>query len=61
LRYAGYRSFDHLEAGADYRSFGLASETDRVPPYAAGVSEAQEARRLGSLTGSEGGNRDAAA
>ena len=44
LRYSGFRSFDHLEAGRDYRPFGLASETDRVPPFVVEVSEAEEAR-----------------
>lgn len=44
LRYAGYRSFDYLEAGRDYRPFALASETERVPPHAVEVSDAEEAR-----------------
>ena len=44
LRYAGYRSFDYLEPGRDYRPFRLASETDRVPPFTVAVSEAEEAR-----------------
>ena len=44
LRYAGYRSFDYLDAGRDYRAFALASETDRVPPFTVVVSDAQEAR-----------------
>ena len=44
LRYAGYRSFDYLDAGRDYRAFALASETDRVPPYTVAVSEDEEAR-----------------
>ena len=44
LRYRGFRSFDHLEAGRDYRPFDLASETDRVPPFMVDVSEAEEAR-----------------
>jgi len=44
LRYAGYRSFDYLDAGRDYRPFALASETDRVPPFAVEVSEVEEAR-----------------
>ncbi len=29
--YTGYRSFDYLEPGTDYRTFELASELDRVP------------------------------
>lgn len=44
LRYRGYRSFEYLEAGRDYRPFRLASETDRVPPFAVEVSDVQEAR-----------------
>ena len=44
LRYTGYRSFDYLEADADYRPFALASETDRVPPFTVEVSDEQEAR-----------------
>lgn len=44
LRYAGYRSFDYLEGGRDYRPFALASETDRVPPFAVEVTEAEESR-----------------
>ena len=44
LRYRGYRSFEYLEAGTDYRPFELASETERVPPFVVDVSEAEEAR-----------------
>jgi hypothetical protein len=44
LAYRGFRSFDHLEVGRDYRPFALASETDRVPPFVVDVSEAEEAR-----------------
>lgn len=44
LRYRGYRSFAHLEAGRDYRPFTLASETDRVPPFVVEVSAAEEVR-----------------
>jgi len=48
LRWQGYRSFGYLEPGRDYRTFRLASETDRVPPFVVEVSEAEEdrARRL---------------
>ncbi|PRX97276.1 membrane dipeptidase [Allonocardiopsis opalescens] len=31
--YTGYRSYEYLEAGADYRVFALAPEFDRVPAY----------------------------
>ena len=44
LRYDGYRSFAYLEAGADYRPFRLASETERVPPFVVDVSDAEEDR-----------------
>lgn len=44
LRYAGYRSFEYLQAGADYRAFELATDLDRVEPYVVPVSDAQERR-----------------
>lgn len=44
LRYRGYRSFEHLERGGDYRRFVLAPEIDRVPPFVVEVSAAEEAR-----------------
>jgi membrane dipeptidase len=40
--YDGYRSFQYLEAGTDYRAFELAKEVGRVQPYVYPVSEAQE-------------------
>jgi len=40
--YNGYRSFEYLEPGVDYRPFKLAKEIGRVEPYAYPVSEAQE-------------------
>jgi len=43
-RYTGYRSFQYLEPGADYRDFALAKELDRVPSRKVEVSEAQEQR-----------------
>ena len=42
--YRGYRSFSYLEAGRDYRAFGLAREVDRVPPALVPLDEAGEAR-----------------
>jgi membrane dipeptidase len=42
--YTGYRSFQYLEAGVDYREFALAREVDRVPSRTVEVSETQEAR-----------------
>src|SRR5437763_12115197 len=42
--YSGYRSFDYLEAGRDYKVFKLAAEIDRVEPYVVPVSREQEHR-----------------
>jgi membrane dipeptidase len=47
--YNGYRSFDYLEAGRDYRPFTLAAEIGRVEPYVVPVSEDQERRAQGVL------------
>src|SRR5688500_12697910 len=43
-RYTGYRSFQYLEAGTDYREFKLAKEVNRVPSSKVEVSAEQEAR-----------------
>src|SRR2546425_5598580 len=43
-KYAGYKSFQYLEPGADYREFKLAKELDRVPSRTVEVSDAEEAR-----------------
>lgn len=43
-RYAGYRSFQYLEPGVDYRPFALSKEIGRVEPYTVGVSTDQEER-----------------
>ncbi|HEV8655386.1 MAG TPA: membrane dipeptidase [Candidatus Limnocylindria bacterium] len=43
-RYSGYRSFQYLEPGSDYREFELAKELDRVPSRKVEVSTAQEER-----------------
>src|SRR5262245_15009465 len=43
-RYTGYRSFQYLEAGTDYREFKLAREIDRVSSRPVEVSPEQEAR-----------------
>ena len=43
-RYNGYRSFQYLEAGADYTEFKLAREVDRVASRRVEVSAEQEAR-----------------
>lgn len=43
-RYSGYRSFQYLEPGVDYRAFRLAKEIGRVPTYEVPVTEEQERR-----------------
>ncbi|MGH7610459.1 MAG: dipeptidase [Candidatus Dormibacteria bacterium] len=48
-RYRGYRSYDYLVPGQDYRVFELAEELERVPSEAVGVSEEQERRVQGLL------------
>jgi membrane dipeptidase len=40
--YDGYKSFQYLEPGVDYRPFELAKEVGRVAPYVYPVSEKQE-------------------
>jgi len=40
----GYRSFQYLEPGSDYRAFDLAAEVDRVEPYRVPLSADEEAR-----------------
>jgi membrane dipeptidase len=42
--YSGYRSFQYLEEGLDYRPFSLAKEVDRVEPFLVPLSEEEEAR-----------------
>lgn len=41
--YHGYRSFDYLEADADYRDFVWTPEIDRLPPYDLGLDPGQAA------------------
>jgi len=43
-RYSGYRSFQYLTEGVDYRPFKLVSEVARVEPFLVPLSEAEEAR-----------------
>ena len=43
-----YTAYSYLTAGEDFRSFELAPEFGRVPPYAAGLT-AEEAGRAGAL------------
>jgi len=40
--YNGYKSFQYLEPGVDYKAYKLAKEIDRVEPYAYAVTEAEE-------------------
>jgi membrane dipeptidase len=42
--YKGYKSYQYLEAGVDYKAFELVDEIGRVEPFVYPVSEAQEAR-----------------
>ncbi len=42
--YKGYRSFQYLEPGTDYRPFRLVKEIGRVPGYEIPLSPEQEAR-----------------
>ena len=48
-RYGGYRSFQYLNEGEDYRSFGLVNEVDRVEPYVVPLTEEEENRWTGLL------------
>ena len=43
-RYSGFKSFQYLEPGTDYREFTLAKELDREPSRKVEVSAAQEER-----------------
>jgi len=42
--YRGYRSFDYLDAGQDYRAFEMAKELDRVPGTLVALDVPQEER-----------------
>jgi membrane dipeptidase len=42
--YKGYKSFQYLEAGKDYKAYTFAKEIDRVPPFLVPLSEAEEKR-----------------
>jgi membrane dipeptidase len=51
-RYAGYHSYQYLEAGVDFQEFVLATEIGRVAPYAGvDLSEVQIARAASLLDG----------
>ena len=43
-QYDGYRSFDYLEAGIDYRAFELAPQIGRVEPFVFPLDDEQDAR-----------------
>ena len=43
-RYSGYKSFQYLEPGVDYRNFEIAKEVGRVEPYQIPLSEPEEKR-----------------
>lgn len=43
-RFSGYRSFQYLRDGVDYRAFTLSAEVDRVPPFEVPLSREQEER-----------------
>jgi membrane dipeptidase len=43
-KYKGFKSFEYLEPGTDYREFKLAKELDRVPSRRVDVSGSQEER-----------------
>ena len=42
--YDGYKAYDYLEAGFDYRVFELCKEFGRVPPYLVPLSKGEEER-----------------
>ncbi|MBI3796831.1 MAG: diguanylate cyclase, partial [Deltaproteobacteria bacterium] len=43
-QYIGYRSYQYLDEGRDYRSFALAKEIGRVPSRQIVLSPAEEQR-----------------
>ena len=43
-QHSGYRSFQYLRPGVDYRSFPTAAEIDRVPPFVVRLSPEKEKR-----------------
>ena len=42
--YKGYKSYQYLEKGKDYKPYALAKEIDRVPSYLIPLSQAEENR-----------------
>jgi len=51
-RYTGYRSFQYLSEGVDYRPFSLANELDRVEPYVVALTDEEEERATSLLESS---------
>jgi len=49
-RYDGYKSFQYLEAGVDYKEFALAKQHDRVQSRTVEVTAEQEARAAKLMT-----------
>lgn len=47
--YNGYKSFQYLEPGVDYKPFKLAKEIGRVEPYVVPVTDSQEKEAQGLL------------
>lgn len=43
-QYAGYKSYEYLEEGKDYKSFKLTKEIGRVEPYSFDLSPSEEKR-----------------
>jgi len=43
-KYTGYKAYQYLEKGKDYKEFRMAKEHGRVQPYELPLSEAEEAR-----------------
>ena len=42
--YSGYKAYQYLEKGGDFKEFPMTPEIDRVPPYRVPVSDAEESR-----------------
>lgn len=42
--YRGYKAYDYLERGSDYKVYEMAQELNRVPPYTVPVSKTEEER-----------------
>lgn len=51
-KYDGYKSFQYLEPGTDYKVFKLSKQVDRVEPYAVPVTSEQE-QQVQSILDSE--------